>query len=335
MKKGLLLLLCLAMLCLGGCSTQKQRYSKTYLDFFDTVIEITGYAASEAEFDANCAAVEELLTEYHQLTDIYNAYPDCSNAYYLNQQAAKAPVVVDEKLFALLSFAVDFAQETDGMCNIAMGSVLSLWHEAREAGIADPDAAYLPDDAALQEAAKHCDIADLQLDSENSTVFFADEQLQIDLGAVAKGYVAEQAATLLKERGATGYLLNFGGNIKAVGAKPDGSLWQAAIQDPQGGYLEETVSIQDEAVVTSGVYQRGYTVDGVWYHHIIHPQTLYPANELLSVSVIVPDSGLADGLSTALFNMGLEQGQAFLQQHPEYDAKVIWILVNGEQIDSD
>lgn len=314
--------LLLAVLLLGGCAPkepQQSRYQATFLELFDTVTTIVGYAPSEEAFRETSEAIHHALASYHQLFDIYNTYPGVVNLKTLNQSAGIAPVEVDGKIMELLKFCREVYDATSGKVNIAMGSVLQLWHEAREDGIADPANAKLPEEAALEEAAKHTDLSQLILDEEAGTVFYADPEMRLDVGAIAKGYALEQVCKTAPE----GLLISVGGNVRATGAKPDGGSWVVGIQNPTGedGYLH-TVEVQDISVVTSGDYQRYYTVDGVSYHHIIDPETLYPGRLWRAVTVLCPDSGLADGLSTALFLLPQAEGQALLDK---FGCEALWV----------
>ena len=320
MKRFLTLLL--AVLLLGGCTPkepQESRYQATFLELFDTVTTIVGYAPTEEAFSTTAEAIHDDLESYHQLFDIYNTYPGVVNLKTLNETAATAPVKVDEKIMELLKFCREVYDATSGKVNIAMGSVLQLWHEAREDGIADPENAKLPEEAALTEAAKHTDLSQLILDEEAGTVFYADPEMSLDVGAIAKGYALEQVCKTAPE----GLLISVGGNVRATGPKPDGGSWVVGIQNPTGedGYLH-TLEVQDISVVTSGDYQRYYTVDGVSYHHIIDPETLYPGRLWRAVTVLCPDSGLADGLSTALFLLPQAEGQALLDK---FGCEALWV----------
>ena len=312
---------------LFGCGNNQAKSSTIY-GYFDTVTTVTGYD-SAADFAAATDLVEEELQYWHQLTDIYHEYSGITNAYTLNERAGEEKVEVTADLFALLSFGKEMYDLTDGECNIAMGAVLQIWHEKREAALSG-GSAELPSDEALQAAAMHCDMEKLLLDAEEFSVFFADAELRLDLGAVAKGYAAERIAEKLEAAGFSGYALSLGGNVRVIGTKPGGAAWISGIENPDTSAEEayvETVPLTDEALVTSGSYQRYYEVDGVRYHHIISPETLYPKNEFLSVSVRCPDSGMADALSTALFNMPLSAGQALIESLP--DTSVWWILPDG------
>lgn len=315
-------------------ATGKEKFVAYYYEYFDTVTQIIGYADSREEFDAVCAAVKEQLAIYHRAYDIYHSYAGVTNLRDINRREAGdgVAVAVSEPVFSLLTFCQEMHTATGGRTNIAMGSVLSLWHTYRETGIDEPWAAELPPLADLQKAALHTDIANLVLDGEASTVLLADEEMSLDVGAIAKGYAAERVADALAEDGISGYLINLGGNVRAVGPRPDGSGWLVGVENPdkssEEGYVEY-LSITDRAVVTSGVYQRYYTVDGVRYHHIIDPDTLFPGDRYLSVTVIAADSGVGDAFSTALFNMDREEGLALVEATEGLEA--MWIFPDGSR----
>lgn len=155
-----------AAINLSACSMQKEkvRYSKAYLEFFDTVTQIVGYEEDEETFSQNCEKVYSLFEEYHQLTDIYHSYEGVNNVRTINRSAGIEPVKVDEKLIDLLEFSKEMYTVTNGKCNIAMGSVLSIWHKYREQGIDDPESAELPPVEDLVSASEHCSIDDLIID---------------------------------------------------------------------------------------------------------------------------------------------------------------------------
>ena len=306
--------------------------AKSYYEFFDTVSVIFSYKGDSAEeFEANCEAISDLLLEYHRLFDIYYEYEGINNLKTVNKQAGKEPVKVDSKLIDFLLYAKEIHTLTNGATNIAMGSVLSLWHDAREDGIDAPESAALPNADALTEAAKHTDINDLIIDREACTVFFADPAMRLDVGAIGKGYAAEQAAQLLISRGVSSYVLNVGGNLRAIGAKPaSGNGWVTGITNPDKTSEESFVCkvvLKDTSLVTSGDYERFYVVDGKRYHHIIDPKTNQPAAYFSSVSIFTPDSALADALSTALFCMTYEEGLQLIKKLENVD--VIWVKSDG------
>lgn len=317
---------CLVLLLLWGCAApgqKKQVYEITWLDAFDTVTTLRGYETDQQTFQKNAAAVHEMLLYYHHAFDIYNPTPEQNTLYTVNENAGIAPVTVDGQILDFLEQCREDYRQTNGRVNAAMGSVLRLWHEAREAGIENPETAALPDRTALEEAAKHCSFDTVRIDRENGTVFLEDPLQSLDVGAIAKGWAGQRVLEQLPE----GYLLNLGGNVCAKGTKPDGSQWKIGVQDP----TEPTeylclVKVTNQCAVTSGDYQRCYTVDGVSYHHIIDPDTLMPAQRYHSVTILCPDSGAADCLSTALFLLPMEEGRALARQ---YSAEAMWVAMDG------
>lgn len=302
------------------------QYSRTYLDVFDTVTTVTGTAQSQAQFQSEAAKIHDELVFYHRLFDIYNEYDGIVNLKTVNEYAATAPVKVDPAIIALLKDCKYYDSLTGGKVNVAMGSVLKLWHEARTAGLKDPENARLPDAQMLNHAAKHMDLDNVILDEVASTVYFADPELSLDVGAIAKGWAAQKVA----QNAPKGLLINVGGNICATGPKKtDGTPWIIGIQDPDGGNKTlHTLRVTGGAVVTSGDYQRTYKVDGVSYHHIIDPQTLTSARYWRSVTVMCGDSALADALSTALFLMPLEEGKILAQR---CGAEAFWVDASGQE----
>lgn len=323
--------LLLSMILLTGCAAPvqtetKKQYTATFLTLFDTVTSIVGYAQTEEEFQETTKKIHDELEIYHQLFDIYNDYEGVNNIKTINDQAGIAPVEVDERLMEFLLDCREYYELTGGRVNVAMGSVLYLWHEERDAGIYDPERAKLPDDDALKEAAKHCSFDTVVLDEKASTVFIADENQRLDVGAVAKGWATERVC----ENAPSGLLVSVGGNVRATGPKPEKNTpWVVGIQSPEGDADEylHTIYVEQESVVTSGDYQRYYVVDGEEYHHIIDPDTLYPAEKWKAVSVVCEDSGLADALSTALFLLSQEEGQKLLD---ECNACAVWVSLDDE-----
>ena len=310
---------------------EPQTQSQSYYEYFDTVSTILSYRGDSADaFSENCEAVSALLEEYHRLFDIYYEYSGINNLKTVNKNAGVAPVKVDGKLIEFLLYAKQIYTLTDGATNIAMGSVLKIWHDAREVGIDDPASAYVPNADALIEAAAHTNIDDIIIDEENGTVFLRDSQMRIDVGALGKGYATEKAAQLLISRGVTSYVLNIGGNIRTIGTKVSGNGWVTGITNPDRSSDEDFVCrvvIKDISLVTSGDYERYYVVDGKSYHHIIDPKTNMPAEYFSSISIFTPDSGLADALSTALFCMSYEDGLALIEKIGGVD--VIWVSRDG------
>lgn len=337
-KQLISLLLALWVLCasllLSSCGEQKTKFTTHSLDYFDTATTVTGYENDQKTFDRVSGEILSALGEYHRLFTIYHRYDGMENLCTINEleKGVHRTVTVDPRIIDMLLYAKEMYRLTDGKLNVAMGSVLSIWHRYREAGRNEPWTAELPPIDRLTEAAQHTDINDLIIDEENNTVWLADPQMTLDVGAIAKGYAVEMVARTLEEQGISGYVINVGGNVRTVGTKPSGEKWLAGIENPDAesdqAYLAY-LRLAGESVVTSGSYQRYYTVGDKSYHHIIDGETLFPAEGYLSVSVICRDSSQGDALSTALFCMPLEDGLALVERLS--DVEVLWVLSDGSQ----
>lgn len=341
MKKFIsaILLLTVILPCLLiSCGKAKEKYSSYSLDYFDTATSITGYAESQEQFDAVSNGILSALEEYHKLFTIYHRYEGLENLCTVNEldNGEHRVVKADKRIIDLLVYSKDMYKKTNGKVNIAMGSVLSIWHEYRTQGINDPASAALPSMSELTEAAAHTDINNLIIDEKNSTVFLADPKMTLDVGAIAKGYAVEMIARSLEEKGISGYVLNVGGNVRTVGTKGNGEKWLAGIENPTEDSDKQYIAylnLAGESLVTSGSYQRYYSVNGKKYHHIIDPDTLLPAEGYLSISVVCKSSAEADALSTALFCSSYEEGLALVSSLDGVEAT--WVFSDGTRKSSD
>lgn len=337
-----LLAAALSLSLLAGCGSTSgstassaadgpQRYSTVFYDVFDTVTQVIAYCDSEEEFTAQMDALHADLVEYNQLYDIYNDYDGVTNIKTINDNAGIAPVTVDDKILGMLELAQTMYDTTGGKLNIALGSVLNIWHNYREAALADDNDSnnQLPTQEELDAAAQHCDIANLIIDEDAKTVYLADPAMSLDVGSVGKGYAVEMVCRAAEARGLTSALVSVGGNLRAIGTKPDGSQWTGGVENPwnasemytnTNSIFGSPINMSDLALVTSGDYQRYFVVDGKRYHHIIDPDTLWPAAYYNGVTVLCPDSGMADCLTTALFCMPLEEGQKLVESLDDVEA---------------
>ena len=201
-----LLALGLAAICLAcalpltACTPQQKLYSASWFDMFDTVTMVQGYAASQEEWDTQADALHDDLEHYHQLFDIYHHYDGMVNLYDVNARAGQKPVQVSRELFDFLQLCKTSGETlAGGAVNIAAGAVLSLWHDAREAGLNDPAHAALPDKDALEAAAEHVRFDTVEINESDGTVFLTDAAQRLDVGAVAKGWAAQRVSQLLPE----------------------------------------------------------------------------------------------------------------------------------------
>lgn len=306
------------------------RYSCTFLGAFDTSVTVTAFCKKQTDFEKLCVLVEEEMQGYHRIFDIYNTYEGITNLKSINDNAGKGALKVGKQIIDLLNFGISMYSYSEGRLNIMFGAVLSIWHEHRENGINSPETAKLPEMEELLSASEHCDIGSLIVDSDAGTVEITDELASIDVGAIAKGFAVERVLDTLKKLGYDNVLINAGGNIGTIGTKPGGEEWNVAVQNPfviyeslseanmiPSGLAEsENIaykSIAGQSLVTSGDYQRYYTVDGIRFHHIIDPQTLFPADQAKSVTVCAESPALADALSTLLFLMSPEKAMEFAE----------------------
>jgi len=318
-----------------GCVSrpaEPKRYERVFLDVFDTVTTVILYDTGERSAGERFDQLHALLLEYHRLYDIYNAYDGLNNLYTVNQNAGKSPVAVDKRILGLIDYAKEMDVLTDGRMNIAMGGVLDLWLQYREAGLNDPGSAALPPMAELEAANAHSKPGSIVVDRAAGTLSITDAQTQIDVGAIGKGYAAQKATEAMEQSGVTSMLLSIGGNVCSIGTRPDGTPWQVGIQDPYSDGNLCVVQVSGRSVVTSGTYERFYTVNGKRYHHIIDPETLLPSTYYDSITVISDDSALADALTTGLFCMPISQGQALVASLDGVEA--LWVLPDGTQAQS-
>jgi len=310
------------------------KYSSSFTSSFDTVITLIGYANNQAEFDHWADLAESEFQKLHQLFDIYHEYAGINNLMTVNHQAGKGPVQVDARILDLIEFYLDNDHLAPGKVSPSLGSVLRIWHDHREA--AESGQATVPNLADLQAAARHIDPSTLKIDRQASTLELTDPQVRLDVGAVAKGYATEIVARLLQSQGMTSGIISAGGsNVRLIGkpADPARETWAIGIQNPfvsmliPEGQSVDVIQSNDTSIVTSGDYQRYYLVDGVVYHHLIDPDTLMPANHQRAVTIVTPDSGLADYLSTAVFLLPYEAGRKLVESLT--DCEALWIFQDG------
>lgn len=267
--------------------------------FFDTVITIEAYTNDESILDdaiAECQRYDDLLSKTKEGSDVWK----------INHANGERVAVSDETL-DIIRKALEYSQLSDGKFDITIEPCVALWDFTGE------NMGVLPDEAQLAEAASHVDYTKVDVTDEGVQLPAGET---IDLGAIAKGYITDRIKDFLVERGITCGMLNFGGNVLAIGTKPDGSDWNIGIQDPGSttGESIAVVPVSDSAVVTSGIYERGFDVDGVRYHHILDTSTGWPVqNELAGITILAGDAFDADALSTTVFAMGLEEGTAFVE----------------------
>lgn len=253
---------------------------------------------------------------------LFSRVDPASELFRLNHADGR-PTALDPELASLVEKALGYCRDVDGLFDITMGSVVQLWDLKRE---------IVPDRRTVEEALEHVDYRGVLVDAAGAqpTVTLRDSAACIDLGGIAKGYIADGVLALLAERGVEHALVNLGGNVAVRGGKPDGSPWSIGIRTPLPSSDQAlltsfaTVAVSDGSVVTSGVYERAFQRDGTLYHHILDPRTGYPAEtDVLSATVVSRSSLDADGYTTALVIMGADRALAFAESHPALEAVVV------------
>ena len=352
LKKLVLSLLSLSMIMImTGCSKKYELMSHYITGPFDTITTYMSYVSSEDEFNEQCDYIEEQLNYYDQLFDKYNTYNGMNNLKTINDNAGKKAIEVDQPLIDLLNLSIERNRKISSKVNIAFGSVINIWHDYREEAESHDGVGTVPSDVELEKANQHTSIDSIEIDEKKKTVYINDAQVSIDVGATAKGYAIELIKDGLIEMGVDNFLLSGGGNVASHGQRKiqkEGEFYLddcadkfcVGIESPQDGNYaasaddpdsenEAVLVVQGESIVTSGDYQRFYQdVNGVRYHHLIDPETLYPAVHFRSVSIITEDSGLADFLSSAVFLMEYEEGLKLVNSLDGVEA--IWLLEDGK-----
>jgi thiamine biosynthesis lipoprotein len=336
----LAMMLVLVLLIITGCKkapeSEYKKYSDTFFDTFDTITQVVGYTKSEEEFKAYFDIIKARFEELHKLYDKYNDYEGINNIKTINDNAGIKPVKVDKRIIDLILFAKDWSKRSGGRTNIAMGSVLSIWHDYREGGKDSPQSAKLPPMEALREAAKHTDLNKVIVDEKNSTVYLKDSRMSLDVGAIAKGYATELVVKEIQASGFVSGIISPGGNIRVLGKPLDGirERWGIGIQDPEKMIvtteenLLDTIFVNNASVVSSGDYQRYYVVEGKVIHHLIDPDTLMPAKYYRAVTIVTEDSGIADFISTTVFLLPYSESRQLVESLEAVEA--LWVMPDGK-----
>lgn len=318
-------------------STELTKHDKVYYDYFDTVTTFTAYTKTEEEFNKYLKLLEKAMQRYHELYNGYNSFEGVNNIKTINENAGKKPVEVDPEIIELINFAKEIYKDSEGKINIAYGSVLELWHNARESYLKTENKDVIPTKEELEEKAKHKDIDKVIVDEDNNTVFLDDPEMKLELGAVNKGFAIKKLGKILVDAGVKNAVLSVGGDDLLIGDNPsrENGKWNIAIQNPDLNSEENyrsIVGLTNTTVVTSGDYQRFFEVDGVRYHHIIDTDTNIPARYFKSVSVICDDIALADGLSTYLFTIDLDKGKEACKK---FGIEAYWIDLEDKEYKTD
>lgn len=305
-----LLLLCIT--CMGCSKAQMQEKTSRSGFYFDTVITLTIYGPvrdSEAILDDAF-----LLCESYEQT--FSRTLDGSDIKNINDAAGQS-VTVSRDTVCLLEAALYYAELSDGKIDPTIAPVKDLWNF---------DDSALPDSDALAAACSHVDYHHVVLNKETNTVTLTDPDAKLDLGFIAKGYIADRLKDYLLSQGVAHAVIDLGGNVLCIGSRPDGSAYRVGIRYPFGDASDiiTALSCSDKSIVTSGIYERCFTLDDMIYHHILDTGTGYPVrNNLLSVTILSSSSVQGDALSTLCYIYGLEDGMALIESLDDVEAVFI------------
>lgn len=299
MKKMLSILLTgLLLITMAGCAGSEQTYSATQV-LLDTAVQITLQSGGSE------AILNECFSRCRKYEALFSATKDGSDIACINA-ANGQPVSVDNETAALLRKALEYSEQSDGVFDLTIYPVKQLWDFKAETP-------HLPDAAELATAVEKVDYAHIQVDGNTVT---ASSGAQIDLGGIAKGYIADKLREYLEEQKVGCAIINLGGNVCCVGTKAEG--FRIGVKKPYSANdVLKIICIDSGAVVTSGCYERYFTLNGKEYHHILNTSTGYPVeNDLAGVTILCENATMADYLSTAVYAMGYEEGSAFLKDKP-------------------
>ena len=307
---GLLMLSLIFML--AGCgevtSEQTQNLTRT-IYALDTVITINLYDGGDE------ALMDELEGRIEYIESIMSAQKEDSEVAAINDNAGIGPVIVSDETYKVVERALYYAELSSGRFDPTVGPIIKLW------GIGTEDAR-VPEQSEIDEALKLVDYSKVVIDSSAHSVYLEETGMSIDLGGIAKGYVADELVAILERKGLDKAMINLGGNIYAYGEKGEDTPWKIGVQTPYDtrnvyfGYL----SVADKTVVTSGPYERYFEADGKIYHHIFNANTGYPIDsDVASVTIIADTSMDADAMSTLMFTFEPDEGLAFIENLPDVD----------------
>ena len=306
-------------LCLSNSGflldVKKKESSGTSRSFFamDTVIMMDVYGGNEEK------AVRQAEAKIHQLEGLWSATKEGSQIYEMNHNQGTL-IPISEETKNLISFTLQIAEETDGALNPAIYPLVRAW--------GFPTGEYrIPDETELAELLSHMDYRKILVEDEKAML---PENMEVDFGAVAKGYTGDLVVEAMKEQGVSSAILNLGGNVALIGNSPDGDPWKVGIRSPYGEGVFGTLEASDCHVITSGGYERYFTgEDGKIYWHILDPKSGYPADSgIISATIVGPEGKLCDALSTAVFVMGWERAEDYWRTHDNFE--MILVTEDGQ-----
>ncbi|UNC90914.1 FAD:protein FMN transferase [Candidatus Contubernalis alkaliaceticus] len=292
-----------------------QRYSKTEL-LLDTVFEVAVFTEDEAEGNR---LLRESFNEVRALEKVLSRFVSDSDVDIINNHAGVEPVEVSSDTLEVIKKGLYFGELSDGGFDVTIAPLMDLW------GFGTGEQS-VPSLEEIEQTLPFIDFRKIQVDERRNTVYLADEQMALDLGGIAKGYIVDRIVQFLQSQGVQTAFVNAGGDIRVIGSRIDSTPWRIGIRHPRERDSQEIIAVipvVNQAVVTSGDYERYFTSDGDKYHHILDPHDGFPASGVISVTIVAPDCITADGLSTAVFILGPQKGLELLERLPEVEGVII------------
>jgi len=298
----------------SGCRLQNKQL-KEFADekfLMDTFVQVTVYCEDEQR---GREALDKAFAEFERINNLTDRFPKdgktiaaSSDVIRINENAGIKPVQVSADTLAIIQRSLYYAQLSGGSFDITIGPIMDLWGFGK-------NEQRVPSDEQIKKTLSLVDYRKVIVDSENGTIYLQNPGMSLDLGGVAKGYATEKAAQILRESGIKHALINAGGNVYALGAKPDGTPWRVGVRDPRNvNGIIAVLSVIDTSVVTSGDYERYFEEGGVRYSHIIDPSTGKQARGLMQTTVIAESSTDADIINKPLFVLGRQRGTDFAKK---------------------
>ncbi|MGL9749446.1 FAD:protein FMN transferase [Enterococcus sp. DIV0170] len=316
-KRALLMILGLLAILLTACGSDKPKINEKPYD--DKQFLMGTYVQIRIYDDGKEAALKPAFKRVKELADKITVNQEGSEIDAINQEAGVKPVKVSDDMYYLLKEAYKYSQDSKGGFDMAIGSITSLWR------IGFPDARK-PDQSEIDQALKLVNYHEVEFNDSEKSVYLKEKGMKLDLGAIAKGYITDEVVKVLKEKGVTTAIIDLGGNVYVMGHSPRGDQkedWTVGIQDPNQARNVVLGSVPESnmSLVTSGIYERYLEVNGKTYHHLFNPKTGYPFdNDIAGVTIISKKSIDGDGLSTAVFSMGVKEGIQYVESLKDTEA---------------
>ena len=333
MKKILIILL--SSILLVGCNNttsdeiKLEKFSRTsLLGGFNTTFQFIGYTKDQTEFDEYYNYAYDRFLYFDSIFDQFKPNDLNNGVYRINELAGQnIPTKVDDELIELLLISKEMYDETNKQVDITMGKVINFWHDSRENINPDTGVSTVPSIEQLEDSFVEDGFDYLDINTKTNEVMITNENISLDLGAVAKGYAAEQIALELEQKGLTSGLLVLGGNTRAIGLKPENINYVAGLRSPDSVFNSFTISLDSSiSLVSSGDYNQFFKDEqGNKYHHVIDPDTFFPSTNARSVSILTTHGKYADAISTALLNMTFDEGMQFYEaMKDKYPIEILW-----------